>query len=281
MLFQAMENAGIDYEILNDNNLRFGSTSNDDWARFGVVLDRSISHSRSLVTLGFLESVDVRTVNSQSVVRVCGDKIETSRLLASAGIPQPEFAVAYTPTSAIEVIEEMGYPVVLKPPVGSWGRLQARVNDRDAAEAILEHKKTLGGVQHSLFYIQEYIDKPGGDIRAFVIDGETVCAIERCSDHWITNTSRGGEAGKYPVTGELAKLCARTSDAIGGGILAVDLFEIDRGLLVNEVNHTMEFRNSVEPTGVDIPAKIVEYLEKVAQEETAHLATEPAEEALC
>lgn len=175
----------------------------------------------------------------------------------------------------------MGYPVVLKPAIGSWGRLMARVNDRDSAEAILEHKDTLGGIQHSLFYIQEYIEKPGRDIRAFVVGGETICAIERHSDHWITNTSRGGNAGTYPVTAELDNLCRRTSEAIGGGIQAVDVFESDRGLLVNEVNYTMEFRNSIEPTGVNIPEKIIDYVLEIGECAQAMAGQTALEEAVC
>src|SRR5690606_20061598 len=137
-------------------------------------------------------------------------------------------------------IEEMGYPVVLKPAVGSWGRLLARINDRDAAEAILEHKQTLGSFHHSTFYLQEYIQKAGGcDIRAFFIGGETICAIYRSSEHWITNTARGGEASNCPVTPEMDAICRRAAEAVGDGILAIDLFEDpDRGLLVNEINAT-------------------------------------------
>ena len=169
--------------------------------------------------------------------------------------------MAFTPESALAAIEELGYPAVIKPVVGSWGRLLARINDRDAAEAVLEHKEVLGSYQHSIVYIQEFIAKPGRDIRAFVIGDETVGAIYRHSEHWITNTARGGQASKCPVTPEIDDLCRRAAQAVGGGVLAIDLLEDpDRGFLVNEVNHTMEFRNSIEPTGVDIPARVVEYV---------------------
>ena len=158
----------------------------------------------------------------------------------------------------------MGYPVVLKPAVGSWGRLLAKVNDRDAAEALLEHKTTLGSYQHGIFYIQEYVDKRGRDIRAFVVGDECVAAIYRTSPHWITNTARGGAASNCPVTPELAELTARAARAVGGGVVALDVFETGGGLVVNEVNDTMEFKNSVAPTGVDIPGRIVDYLHAAA-----------------
>jgi [lysine-biosynthesis-protein LysW]--L-2-aminoadipate ligase len=174
--------------------------------------------------------------------------------------------VAFTPESALRAIEEIGYPAVMKPVVGSWGRLLAKINDRDAAEALLEHKEHLGSYYHSIFYIQKYIAKPGRDIRAFVVGDETICAIYRESKHWITNTARGARTQKCPVTPELSDLCLRAAQAVGGGVLAIDLMETPEGLTVHEVNYTVEFRNSLAPTGVNIPAKIMDYVERVYRE---------------
>jgi [lysine-biosynthesis-protein LysW]--L-2-aminoadipate ligase len=143
----------------------------------------------------------------------------------------------------------------------------SRINDRDAAEAILEHKETLGSYHHSIFYIQEYVKKPERDVRAFVVGGETVCAIYRTSEHWITNTARGGKSSNCPVTPELNDICVAAANAVGGGVVAIDLFEDpDRGLLINEVNYTMEFRNSIVPTGVNIPGRMVDFCLRVARE---------------
>ena len=138
----------------------------------------------------------------------------TTSALAAAGVPQPKALVAYTPESALEAIERLGYPAVLKPTVGSWGRLLSKVNDRDAAETILEHKETLGSYHHSIFYIQEYVKKPGRDIRAFQVGPETICAIYRTSPNWITNTARGGTSSNCPVTPELADICTRAARAV-------------------------------------------------------------------
>jgi len=155
--------------------------------------------------------------------------------------------------------------VVLKPAVGSWGRLLAKVNDRDAAEALLEHKVTLGSFHHGAFYVQEYVEKGGRDIRSFVVGDETICAIYRASKHWITNTARGGAASNCPVTPEIDEISRAAARAVGGGVVAIDLFESDRGILVNEVNYTMEFRNSIDATGVNIPARIVDYVIQVGE----------------
>jgi [lysine-biosynthesis-protein LysW]--L-2-aminoadipate ligase len=150
--------------------------------------------------------------------------------------------------------------VVLKPAVGSWGRLLSKINDRDAAETVLEHKAVLGSYHHSIFYIQQYIEKQGRDIRSFVVGDDCIAAIYRTSDHWITNTARGAQASKCEVTYEVAEISLAAAKAVGGGIVAVDLFESERGLLVNEVNYTMEFRNSIDTTGVDIPAVVANYV---------------------
>jgi len=225
-----------------------------------VILERSINHSRALHALRLFESEGVICINASTVAAVCGDKLLTSVALHEHHVPQPEVRIAFTQESALAAIEEMGYPVVLKPAVGSWGRLLAKVNDRDAAEALLEHKAVLGSYHHSIFYIQRFVEKPGRDIRAFVIGDECVAAIYRASPHWITNTARGGQATVCRVTPELAAIALAGARAVGGGIVALDLFETADGLIVNEINYTMEFKNSVGPTGVNIPARIVDYV---------------------
>jgi [lysine-biosynthesis-protein LysW]--L-2-aminoadipate ligase len=230
-----------------------------------IVIERSINHSRALHALRLLESAGVTCVNSSRVAAVCGDKLMTSIALAEHGVPQPEVRTAFTPEAALSAIEEMGYPVVLKPAVGSWGRLLAKVNDRDAAEALLEHKTVLGSYHHSIFYIQKYVEKHGRDIRSFVVGDECIAAISRNAAHWITNTARGGRAENCPVDDALRAISLAGARAVGGGVVALDIFETDDGYLVNEINYTMEFKNSVGPTGVNIPACIVDYVLRQAE----------------
>lgn len=236
-------------------------------AEVDVLFERSVSYSRGLYISRIFAAHGVAVVNPPLVAERCGDKYQTSQLLISAGIPSPRVLMAFSPESALAACDALGYPCVLKPVIGSWGRLLAKADDRAAAEAFIEHKATLGGVQHQIFYIQEYIPKPGRDIRAFVVGEETIGAIYRTSPNWITNTARGGQASNCPVTPEIDDLCRQAARAIGGGLLAIDLLEDpQRGLLVNEVNHTMEFRNSIATTGVDIPARMVDYVLQVGQQ---------------
>ncbi|NPV55312.1 MAG: lysine biosynthesis protein LysX [Anaerolineae bacterium] len=267
-IFGAMEKFGIDYERLDDRAISFDLERPEPWKSFDAVLSRSIGYTSGLYSLRVLNAFGVRTVNRASVAEICGDKLVTSAMLSRAGVPQPHTVTAFTPEAALDAIEAFGYPVVLKPVVGSWGRLLAKINDREAAEAVVEHKATLGSVQHSVFYIQEYIKKPGRDIRAIVIGERVLLAIYRKSEHWITNTARSGEGEMCPLTPKIEALCLQAAAAVGGGVLAVDLVEHpDKGLLVNEVNHTMEFHTAQPISGVDIAGEIVNYVVQVARGE--------------
>ncbi len=259
-LLEALDRRGVAYERIDDRNTNFDLNQPQPWLEYNVVLERSLSYMRGLYATQILNAWGIPTVNMSHVAATCGDKLATSNALTRTNIPQPRVKVAFTPEAALDAIEELGYPVVLKPTVGSWGRLLAKINDRDAAEAILEHKDTLGSYQHSVFYIQEYIQKPGRDIRAMVVGDQTVCAIYRSASHWITNTARGGQGEACPVTPELNALCVATARAVGGGVLAVDVLEDpQRGYLINEVNHTMEFHTLAPMTGIDVPGIIVDY----------------------
>jgi len=264
LLFDALDRRGVPYDLLDDRELVLDMGARG--LQYDVILERCINHSRALYALRILEDWGLRCVNSYRVADTCGNKLLTTSALMRAGVPSPRTLVAFTPESALRAIELLGYPVVLKPAVGSWGRLLSKINDREAAEAVLEHKEVLGTYHHSIFYIQEYIPKPQRDIRAFVVGERTIAAIYRESAHWITNTARGGLASNCPITPELDELCVRAAQAVGGGVLAVDVLEDpERGFLVNEVNYTMEFRNSIAPTGVDIPSRVVDYLLEVAR----------------
>lgn len=268
LLIEAFRERQVDTTLIDDRELVFDL--NDQYnslSRYSIVLERSLSQSRGMYLLHALEQLGIPTLNRYEVAALCNDKYLTTAALLRAHIPTPRTLLAFTPEAALRALDDIGYPAVLKPVVGSWGRLLARVNDRDAAEAILEHKETLGSYQHSIFYIQEYIAKPGRDIRAFVVGNRTICAIYRSSEHWVTNTARGAVATNCPVTPELDDLCRAAARAVGGGILAVDVLEGPRGLLVNEINATMEFRNSIAPTGVDIPGIVADYVLATARGE--------------
>jgi [lysine-biosynthesis-protein LysW]--L-2-aminoadipate ligase len=260
LLFEALSARGVKYDKLDDRELVFNLHDPSPFQQFDIILERCINHSRALYSLHLLDGWGIKVINSAETARICGDKLITTLALLQHKVPVPPNMVAYTPEAALEAIEQLGYPVVLKPCIGSWGRLVAKINDREAAEAVLEHKQILGSYHHSIYYIQKYIHKPGRDIRSFVVGDETIAAIYRTSDHWITNTALGGKASNCPITPEIDALSRQAAQAVGGGMLAIDLLESPDGLLVNEVNYTMEFRNSIDTTGVDIPGKMIDYV---------------------
>ena len=269
LLIDALRQRAIAFDIVDDGALLLDLSNPDErWRGYDAVLSRSLSQSRGLAVLNILEHWGVRVYNPAAVTATCNDKLLTTLALLQAGIQTPHTVLAFDSQVALRGMEMLHYPVVLKPTTGSWGRLLARVNDRDAAEAVLEHRETLGSYQHHIHYIQEHIAKPQRDIRAFVVGERTICAIYRTSEHWVTNTARGAVASNCPVTPELDSLCVRAAQAVGGGILAIDLLEdAQRGLLVNEINATMEFRNSIAPTGVDIPNIMLDYVLSTMPEE--------------
>lgn len=263
LIFDALERRGIPYVHLDERRLAVELEKVRD-KPYRAVVNRIMSHTRSAYAARLFESMGSPVFNSSQVIETCGDKILTNLALAQAGVPTPRTVVALGPESALDAIEQVGYPAVLKPAVGSWGRMIARINDRHAAEALIEHRQALHSPTHSVFYVQEYIEKlDGRDIRAIVVGSDVVAAIYRRSSHWITNTARGAKAEPCELTPDLMKYASMAAAAVGGGMLAVDLIERPDGeLLVNEVNHTMEFHGLLSVTEVDLMDALVSHVKE-------------------
>ena len=253
----AAEARGVAVERLDDGQVTFGLERPPGLP--DVVLNRSVSHTRALYAALGYRHYGVPTVNAPEVIELAGDKIRTSLRLAQRGIPTPRTVVALSPEAALQAVEAVGYPAVLKPAVGSWGRLMAKVDDAEAAEQIIEHKVALGSPVHSVFYVQEYVPKPDRDLRVFVVGDEAVAAMYRCSSAWRTNAARGATAEAAPLTPSLSELALRAAEAVGGGVLAVDLMEAGGGLVVHEVNPTPEFKTLAAATGADVAGRIVDH----------------------
>ena len=225
-----------------------------------VVLQRSVSYFRNVHSTAALESAGHRVVNGFACAWVCGNKLFGSLALVRNKIPTPRTVLAMAEDSALRSIEEMGYPAVVKPVVGSWGRLSALLNDGNAARAVIEDREHMFPL-YQIYYLQEFVRRPPRDIRSFVIGDRTIAAIYRYSGaDWRTNTARGGKAEACKVTPELDELSIRAAKAVGGEFVGVDLMEGEDGLMVHEVNNTTEFKNTVPATGVDIPGMVIDYL---------------------
>lgn len=231
-----------------------------------AVIQRCVSYYRSLHTTAALENKGVLVVNSYQVILTCGNKLLTTLALVKAGVPTPKTVLAFTPETVLQYLEKVDYRAVLKPVVGSWGRLLAPLKDRESAEAILESRKFMYPI-YQVYYVQELVKRPPRDIRATVVGDEVVAAIYRVSPpgRWKTSIARGGKAKPCKVAGELEDLSLRAAEAVGGGVLGVDIMESAEGLLVHEVNHTVEFAATVPVTHVDVAGKIVDYVIKRAK----------------
>ncbi|MEM2895959.1 MAG: lysine biosynthesis protein LysX [Candidatus Bathyarchaeia archaeon] len=266
MIIESAKKRNVDLRLYDANDLVINITDpskKNFEIQEDVVLQRSIGHFRGFYITALLESKGITVVNSFKVSEICGNKLLTSVALAKAGIPTPKTLVAFTSSSALKALEEIGYPATLKPIFGSWGRLVAPLKDSESARAIFEDRELMFPL-YQIYYIQEMVQRPPRDIRCFVIGNRVVAAIYRYSPpgDWRTNTARGGKAEACRVTPELEELSVKAAKAVGGGILGVDLMESNEGFLVHEINSTTEFHSTVPATGVDIPGLIIDYLVK-------------------
>lgn len=258
-LMKAVERLGHGLSLVHltsDRHFSLGKSALES----DVALIRTVSQTNALLFSELIASTGVRCVNPPETIRVCGNKLSTSMRLLEAGVPTPRTAVAFSPEGALRAAREMGFPVVVKPVNGSWGRLVSLARDEEELRAIVEHREAINSPYYRVHYIQEYVRKPGRDIRAYGTEEGFLTAIYRVSDHWITNTARGGRVEPAKRNEELENIVVRTCEALGGGFLGVDLVEDEeRGLLVIEANATTEFKNAARVTGVDIAGEIVRY----------------------
>jgi [lysine-biosynthesis-protein LysW]---L-2-aminoadipate ligase len=242
----------------HEENPPRGRTS-ERWGTYAAALNREISQSRGYYASLLFEAWGVPTVNRAAVIEVCGDKLRTSLELKRSGLPTPRTALALTPEAALHAADLLGYPVVIKPLAGSWGRLASLVRDRAEAETVLEHRAALPSPQQHIVYLQELVDKPDRDIRVLVAGERVVAASYRYADGWRTNARRGGRSEPCPLTPELTGLALAAAKAVGGGVLGVDLIEGPDGLQVLEVNHTVEFQGLQSAHDVDVADAIVSH----------------------
>jgi [lysine-biosynthesis-protein LysW]---L-2-aminoadipate ligase len=257
--------ADVEFKLFDAKDLRFDLLNGQNSAheKFGeVVLQRCASYFRNVHLTGILEGFGLKVVNNLTTAMMTGNKALTTLALSRAKVPTPRTMLAFTEEQALVALDELGYPAIIKPTIGSWGRLVASLSDIDAAKSVIEDREEMPAMYH-IYYLQERVKRPPRDIRAVVIGERTVAAIYRMSTtgDWRTNTARGGKAENLPVSKELDDICLRATRSFGNGIYGVDLMESEKdGLLVHEVNNTTEFKNVLAQSGVDIPGLIIDHL---------------------
>jgi len=258
-LLEAARKKGVSVENVDVKGLRLRLDGHSDFEG-KVVLQRSVSYFKSLHATAALEGLGAKVINPLKVAGITGNKLFAHMELEKAGVRTPKAITAFSEESAIQALDEFGYPAVIKPTIGSWGRMIGLLRDKDAARAVIEDREHMFPLYH-IYYFEEFVERPPRDIRAIVVGDKVVAAIYRYSGdgEWKTNMALGGRAEVCPITSELDDICMKATLAVGGQVVGVDLMEGKDGLMVHEVNNTTEFKNTVRTTGVDIPGLMIDY----------------------
>jgi [lysine-biosynthesis-protein LysW]--L-2-aminoadipate ligase len=268
-LYEKTQKKGIKSKIVDAKTITIGTHSKKkDFLLGDVILQRSVSYYRGLYLTASLEYLGFKVINRFEVGQTCGNKLITSIKLAENKIPSPKTQFAFSAESGLESIKNNGFPLVLKPIVGSWGRGIYPLRDLETANMIIEMREEDDSPLSRIYYIQEMVDRPPRDIRCIVVGDQAVTAIYRYSSQseWRTNVARGGKVELAPITKEIEDLALRAARAVGGGILGVDMMEDKHhGLVVHEVNNTVEFRGAASVSNVDIPSEMIDYAVKLAR----------------
>ena len=262
LLQKKAEELGYETSMIDAKITSFDTDSKREDYEFGdVVLERCISYYRGLHFTACLEFMDIPVINKFDVANTCGNKMITSMLLKKNNIPTPKTYFSFTAETALENFEKIGYPLVIKPIIGSWGRSVMPIKDKDTAEAVIENRQVTDGPQDRIYYLQEMIDRPPRDIRVITVGDQAISAMYRkSSGGFKTNIALGAEPEICEITNEIEDLCVKASKAVGGGILGIDLMEDkSRGLVVHEVNNTVEFKGLVKVAEKDIAKEMIDF----------------------
>lgn len=267
-IYNKIKEKGFYATLVDGKSLVFDTESSKHDEVFGdIILQRVISHYRGLHLTYCLEHTGLSVVNSFNVSEICGNKLITSMVLKKNNVPTPKTTLAFSTESARECMKNLGYPLVVKPIIGSWGRGIYQIKDQSMAEMLLETRQDNDNSFSRIYYFQELIDRPSRDIRCIVVGDEIVASVYRHSseNEWRTNVAMGGRTEEAPLTSELQEIVLKASKAIGSGILGVDLMEDrERGYLVHEVNNTVEFRGASAVCKSDIAGAMTDYLVRMS-----------------
>src|SRR6476620_7264219 len=261
-LYERALRRGIKAQLADAKSITLNTeTKNMDLKLGDIILQRSVSHFRGLYLTACLESLGFFVINKFKVSETCGNKMMTSLSLVKHKVPTPITHFAFSAESAMEVINNTGFPLVMKPIIGSWGRGVFPLRDEEVANMVIEMREENDSPLARIYYIQEMIKRPPRDIRCIVIGDKIVAAIYRYSakNEWRTNVSRGGKVEVASITKELEDISLKAAKAMGGGILGIDIMEDEnRGLMVHEINNTVEFRGASSVSETDIADEIID-----------------------
>ena len=264
-LLNAAKRLGYEANMIDAKEISVGTDNGTSHNYFDIIIQRCISHYRGLYLTACLEFLDKHVINSYHTSEICGNKLLTSLCLKKSNVPTPKTWFAFSSETANQLADKVGYPLVLKPLIGSWGRMVIPIKDKEMMEWFIEVREENQNPLNRIYYLQKYVNRPPRDIRTIVVGEQLVAAIYRYAPDggWRTNIARGGKAEVCKITNELEDICIRAAKAVGGGVLGVDLMEDkDDGLLVHEINNTVEFKGASSVSNNDIASEIIEYAVK-------------------
>ncbi len=220
-----------------------------------VLVDRERATSESTTLAALLAAQGAVVVNRPATTRLLADRLAFLRHLVIAGIPTPPTIVAFGEAATFRAIETLGYPVYLKSLVADPAMPIAYVEDADAAEALVEHRRVLGDERAVL--VQKAVAEPW-EVRQLVVAGDELVAVIQ---------GRGGEAPRLDDEARWRALAARVIGRLGTGLYVVDAVETEAGAVVLSAENLVHFRDLVE-SGIPIVDRIVGFVLRMAQRES-------------
>lgn len=258
LIVSALKMIGLNLKL---TNVKYSPLTWDE-APAPLSLIRTISMQRAVYSASLREAVGVKTINCYHAILIAGDKILTLSELKKHGISFPKSLVAFNPEAAEKAGEIFGYPLVDKPPIGSWGRLVTLVKDHQAFKTVIEHRELFQSQVIKTHLIQRYVNGGNRDLRVLVLGEEALGGMRRIagSDEWRSNVARGGRVEAIKLNEELMDLALKVAKVVGGEFIGIDFFEEDGSYLVNEVNGVPEFKGFMEATRINVPGKLANYV---------------------
>jgi [lysine-biosynthesis-protein LysW]--L-2-aminoadipate ligase len=270
-LYETALKIGIETNLIDSKSVILNTdhliSSNLDYG--DIILQRSISHFRGQFLTSCLELLGYEVINNSKIGEICGNKLLTSMVLRKNNVPTPKSFFSFNSESAFSIVNEQDLeknPLVFKPVIGSWGRGVFPVRNKEVGRMIVEMRQESSSPFSNIYYFQELVKRPPRDIRCIVLGEQVIAAIYRYSsdDEWRTNVSRGGKAEMIKITSELESIAIKAAKAVGTGILGIDMMEDEEhGLMVHEINNTVEFKGASSATGINIAGLIIDYIKNV------------------
>ncbi len=264
LLIREFDNLRMNYRLINAEKLTFEFPNSND---MGIAFIRTVSQHRTQMLSQLYEAIGGKSINPAMSILIGNNKAVTLAILSRLGVPIPNSVVALSSKIAIRSLDRIGVPAVIKPVHGSWGRLVSLVGSSDDMDLLIRHRNSMENPQYGTYLLQEFVKKPGRDIRVTVVGDRAVAAIYRyvVGDDWRTNTARGGKAEAVRIDPELEDISVKATKAIGAYYAGVDVVESDGGYKVLEVNTVPEFKNVQRVTGVNVARHIAELVLDMAR----------------